>query len=184
VRDVFETFHAALVVGDGKLAADCTSRLTLEYYERCVTRARSAGALEVHLLPLAEKLMVLRIRHHITQDALQGMDGRAAFAHGVSRRWLAQQDMLERAGVGGVTVDGDTAEARMTLDGSPTLQHMRFRREAGQWRIDLRAMAEATGTALAREARELKISEDEHIERILSGDADFPLPEDIWAPLR
>lgn len=183
VRNVFESFHAALLVGDGGLAADCTSRLTMEYYERCAGQARSATALELHLLPLAEKLMVLRIRHHVSQDALGSMDGRAAFVHSVSRRWLGQQDMLERAGIGGVTVKGDSAQARMTLDGAPTLQHMRFRLEAGQWRIDLRGMAEASGTALAREARELGISAEEHIGQILRGNASFPLPEDIWAPL-
>jgi len=183
VRNVFESFHAALLVGDGGLAADCTSRLTMEYYERCATGARSATALELHLLPMAEKLMVLRIRHNIAQEALRDMDGRAAFVHSVSRRWLGQQDMLERAGIGGVTVKGDTAEARMTLDGAPTLQHMRFRHEAGEWRIDLRGMAEASGTALAREARELGITEEQHIGQILNGEADFPLPEDIWAPI-
>lgn len=128
--------------------------------------------------------MVLRIRHHVSQDALSGMDGRAAFVHSVSRRWLGQQDMLERAGIGGVTVKGETAEARMTLDGAPTVQHVRFRLEVGEWRIDLRGMAEASGTALAREARELGISEEQHIGQILDGDAEFPLPEDIWAPLR
>ena len=182
VKATFKAYQTALLKRDGARAAAVMNRGTLDYYQRMRDLAVTGKADQVKKLPMLDKLMVIRMRHQIPLAQLEAMDGKAAFAYGVSKGWVG--DNVAKVGAGPVEITGDRASLTFMVGGEPTPAKLALQREDGAWRIDLVSLFELSGAGFKRLQEESGKSEDDFILELIGQLTAKPAPATIWNPPR
>ena len=163
-HDVFETYKKALLARDGEAAAVTVSAGTIAYYEEMRKLALTGTRTEVKQRRLIDRLFVVVERVRVPVDELRSSDGRRLLILGVKEGWI-NAESVERLGVASFSTRGDQATARMAVGGETTPLEMIFRREGGQWRVDLTSLFPAMNFALQTLAKDAGISDDDLIFR-------------------
>jgi hypothetical protein len=176
IRACFERYRKAAGAGDGAAAARDLDANTVAYYAQLRTAALSAP--DVHGLPPNDKLLILRIRLELSPDQLSSFDARALIAYAISKGW-AEGAQMKTSSLGKINVDGDKADAELLMGGKPSGAQLRFRREKGDWHLDLAANNENMKIAFAALKSRSKLSEDELIVQILKETTGRPVPEKV-----
>jgi hypothetical protein len=182
VKSTFKAYQTALVKRDGAGAAAVVDRGTIAYYQRVRDLAVAGKADEVKKLPLLDKLMVVRMRHQVPLAQLKAMDGKAAFAFGVSQGWVG--DNVAKVGAGPVEIKGDRASLTFMVGGEPTPAKLGFQREGNAWRVDLVSLFQLSGAGFKKHQEESEKSEDDFILELIGQLAGKPVPATIWNPPR
>lgn len=182
VKDVFEAYRFALVHGDGDTAANNVSTGTIAQYEKRLELALTATKEQLQNEKLSDRLSALMLRHRMMPHKLREMDGRSIFAHAVDYGWIGRE-VVEKWNVRSVAVDGDRAAAQAGVDDSEGTRLFHFLRENGSWKLNLLATSQQTDLVLASQAREIGITNDELLFRILAGTTGRPPSDSIWEPV-
>ena len=130
VRATWARYRKAALAGDGVTAAHELAADTLRHYAELRTAALVAP--DIHGLPLADKLLVVRMRHELTVEELAALDGPTLAARMIARHWV---DLNDGATLGAIHVHGDTAEAAL-LGEAPIEPTLVFRREPSGWHLE------------------------------------------------
>jgi hypothetical protein len=170
----------AAAARDGAGAAAVVDRGTIAYYQRMRDLAVAGKADDVKKLPLLDKLMVLRMRHQIPLAQLKAMDGKGAFAFGVSQGWVG--DNVAKMGAGPVEITGDRATVTFLVGGKPTPAKLALQREGNAWRIDIVSLFQLSGEAFRKLQQESEKSEDAFMFELLEQISGKPVPATIWNP--
>lgn len=183
VRDAFEGYRRALIEEDGEAAAARVSAGTLEAYQRFRDLALTGDRDALEELSMVHRMQVLLFRHRIDADALEAMDGRAAFAHAVDQAWVGAGG-IERLEVHHVSVRGDQATANVGVGPAPSPDLFRFRREDGDWRFDLMPTLGAAEGALRQMAAARGVEANEFLLGMIGSMSGEPATEALFDPPR
>ena len=183
VRAAFEAYRRALMDEDGDAAADRVTAETLEDFQQYRDWALTAREGGVRALSLSERMQVLLLRHRIQPEALERMDGRAAFVHAVDHGWVGKSGVV-RIELHDITLRGARAMAVVGVDGTPSSERMHFRKQGGRWRVHLGPVMEAADRVLEQLAAQRGMTEDEFIFWMVTTLSGEPVTEAIWDPPR
>lgn len=192
--------YAALSGQDDPKSVELLAGSTLRHYEFLRDAALYASAEQVRRIPLEDRALVYTLRASVPADALAAFDG-AAFARHCTGKGLcgvAAPDPGESPpALSHVTVL-DAARAIGEL-GAPTGTHYQFgpefALEQGQWKVRAEALVADASAAIAQQARQAGISEQDLLARIVGrlldsdelptlGTLDRPLRDDAAARTR
>jgi hypothetical protein len=181
VREAFYAYKHAAILAAGRSAARLASRGTLDYYGRMRALALEAKEAETRKLPLAEKLMVLSLRHRIGGPTLAGMTAEAVFAHAVSKRWI-DEDTVATGEVGSVDVEGRVARAAYFQAGQSMPYRFGFSKEEDGWKLDFVPLLTGSAEQLAPVIRASGQTEDAFVIALLEKGTGKAVPASIWGP--
>ncbi len=186
VRDVFEGYKRALLVGDGRAAADLVDAATTEYWEQLRALARDGDEEVIARRSFLERLLVLAVRQRFPAEVLDRLELAEVMKVAVDAGWIAGS-AIEQLEMGEVTVDGSTARGVVVQSGlaalapadSATPLVYEFVRERGQWRFRFASLLHSLERLLAELLEQLGASEDEILFAIiesLGGERIVPQP--------
>lgn len=182
IRRLFALYRKALLENDPDAAYGLVDANTHRYYSALLEAARYADAEALRSAPFLDRLGVVQTRHMISPAVLMTLDGRSYFRYAVENGWFSR-DSVASLRVGAVEVRGDVATAAMhnAMQKLPT--PFTFRRDDGEWRIDLTAvMRQANDTMLAA-ARDAGMSEDSFVFWIVGTVSGRPVDPSVWNPV-
>lgn len=167
---------------DGERAVPFLDRSTIDYYQRLRDHAMRTSRDELQQLRTIDLMTVLLVRHEMTREEVEAMDGRALIVHGVDRGWIGREGVINLS-VGEVTVSGDAATAKILVRGKPTPLRYQFRKEDGSWRLDLHAYMPVAETAFQSLIEESGEESDAFVLRLIAITSGRKADDDIWQPL-
>ncbi len=183
VRDTFERYRAALRKQDGEAVAALVTAGTRGYYDELARLTATAGPEEIGTRSVTERMNVALLRHQLAPERAAGMDGRALLGFAV-QRGLVDKSSAGDVQLGEITVTGDTAVVSVTSPGKrngPELAPRTFVKEAGEWRVDLLPVIEATDKSLAELAKKHNMTEDAVIFKLVSAATGTPVDASVFA---
>ena len=148
VRAAFDAYRTAVTARDGRSAALLVSAGSLAAQERLRDLALVAPQGEVEALPPTDRLMVLRLRHEFTAEELRPLSGADLIRIAVEEAWSSPKVLAPLTAVA-VEQQEDVAALRVERAGEPVPIRLKFRREAGAWKLDLVELAHGSDAALA-----------------------------------
>lgn len=180
IRATFDRYRKAVASKDGAAAALEVDDNTVAYYGHI--RNDALIALDVHGLPMVDKIFVLRTRSELSADALSALDGRGLLAHALSAGWITSVQ-LGRAVLGDIRVTGDRADAQLIVGKVIAPDRFVFHRDKGRWRVDLTAFNEVSSRALDKLAEGSRLTEDQFAMKMLTQILGHSASEVVWRPL-
>ncbi len=183
IRAVFASMVQANLNSDGETAAAVITASSSERYPPLVRLAINADRAELERLDAWDLSEVLLMRLLGTRGELEGLDGRGYVAFAAGRGWYAIDPGVEQT-VDRVRVSGDTATARLLIDGEPTESFFTFRREDGVWKFDEESWRADYNAYIAEGADEAGVSIPEYIVQTLEEDHGREAPPSIWVPMK
>jgi len=153
VRQSFHGLKTALLQNRGEDAAGLVSQSTLALTERARDLALYGTQAELEAQPTAILVAALSLRQSIRPDELRSMPAHDLVAHVVNTD-LTRDGPVAAIDIGGVRVDQGTALADVVSNRPFPVSQLRFNKEQGVWKLDLRDVAYGD-TAIDRVARRL-----------------------------
>ena len=181
VRACYTEYFTALREGDGQGAAQLVDSRTVAYYDSMLVLAREADSLRVAQLPLMDRITVLGMRLRGTPQVLGSMNGRGALAFAIDQGMMGSMG-IEGLDLGTIGVDGDVAQAPLTMHGFPTPASFMFHREDGRWHIDITSLFGLSRVALDHLATSRGAAAEALLMELVTGDATAQLPGSVWHP--
>jgi len=182
VREAFLGYRTAILTGDGETAAELVTERTRTLYREFADDALTLDKPGLDGLHVMDRISVMQLRHQMTRQQLESMNGGEIVAYAVDHGWIGK-DGAARLQIGNFTVEGDSASAPILGgDGKETLLRMRFAREQGLWRLDLVEMMALTRVAIAQAIRQTGLTEDEFILFALEATSGRKPGPEIWSP--
>ena len=182
VQDALHGYIAAMANRRGGEVIRLISRDSLAYYGDMQTLALLGSPSDIAALPmLLDRFLVLSLRHHFPTAELAAFSPEQLVTSAV-RRGLMRVDGLRAFGIGGVDLRGDEAMAVLTLSGRATPFRIRFVREDGCWRLDLRSIAILGEPAIRNVVAALRVDENEALRIWLEISTGVPIGPEIWQP--
>jgi hypothetical protein len=153
VRQSFHGLKAALLQNRGEDAAGLVSQSTLALTEQARDLALYGTQAELEAQPTAMLVAALSLRQTIPPRDLQSMPAHDLVAHVVNTD-LTRDGPVAGIDIGGVRVDRETALADIVSNRPFPVAQLRFNKEQGVWKLDLREVAYGD-TAIDRVARRI-----------------------------
>jgi hypothetical protein len=153
VRQSFHGLKTALLQNRGEDAAGLVSQSTLALTEQARDLALYGTQAELEAQPTAMLVAALSLRQSIPAADLQSMPAYDLVAHVVNTD-LTRDGSVVAIDIGGVRVDRGTALADVVSNRPFPVSQLRFNKEQGVWKLDLRDVAYGD-TAIDRVARRL-----------------------------
>ena len=153
VRQSFHGLKTALLQNRGEDAAGLVSQSTLALTEQARDLALYGTQAELEAQPTAMLVAALSLRQSIPAADLQSMPAHDLVAHVVNAD-LTRDSPVAGIDIGGVRVDRGTALADVVSNRPFPVSQLRFNKEQGVWKLDLRDVAYGD-TAIDRVARRL-----------------------------
>lgn len=186
VRATFDRYRQAALAHDGTTAASVVTPGSLDYYQHMRDLALDAPRGQVDALPMADRLLVLRLRHEFDAAELQPLSGADLIRTSIEEAWSSPKALLPIS-VGAVAIHADQAAATATRAGEPVAIRLVFQLVAGNWRLDLTELARGSDTALADALRyradRAKVDLDTATRWALEDTSGHLVGKDLWAPL-
>jgi hypothetical protein len=188
VAAAFERYKAALMARDGAAAISLVTPASLAHHERLRDLALHAPQAVVEALPLADRILVFRLRHEFTAGELLPLSGADLVRLGVEEAWSSPKAMQPLA-VAAVEAGGDGgALAAVTRAGEPVPVRLVFRPgPGGGWRLDLVELARGSDAALeaALRSRAERAGVDFHtaVTWAIEDTSGHLVDKDLWRPL-
>lgn len=186
VRTAFDRYRAAVTARDGTAALAVVTAGSIAHQDRLRELALTAPPAEVAVLPPADRLMVLRLRHEFTAEELRSLTGAELISIAVEEAWSSPK-VLAPLTVAEVEQMGEVATLRVERAGEPVPMRLLLRREGGSWRLDLVELARGSDGALAEtlafRAARAKVAEDEVVRWVVEDTSGHLVVKDLWVPL-
>lgn len=186
VRASFQRYVAALAARDGLAAVTLVTPTSLAHQERLRDLALRAPRAEVQALPMADRLMVLRLRHEFTAAELRPLSGADLLRIAVDEAWNSPKP-LQVLTIAGVEEGRDTAIASVTRAGEPVPLRLVFHQDPNGWRLDLVELARVSDAPLAAtltfRAGRAKVDLDAALRWAIEDTSGHLVDKDLWLPL-
>ena len=153
VRQSFHGLKTALLQNRGEDAVGLVSQSTLALTEQARDLALYGTQAELEAQPTAMLVAALSLRQSIPAADLRSMPAHDLVAHVVNTD-LTRDGSVAGIEIGGVRVDRGTALADIVSNRPFPVSQLRFNKEQGVWKLDLRDVAYGD-TAIDRMARRL-----------------------------
>lgn len=183
IEQVFLSYRAAILAGEGTAAAGLLSQSTYDYYDHARQMALSGDARTVQDLPLSDQVQILLYRIRVPQAALESLSPLGLIAHSIEQGWIAKQS-VEKIQPGEVKVRADEAIIHVVIDGEDRGPAFRFAREARGWRLDLVPVMRATDSSLRSALQREGMGESDFILAVVERAVDDEVGIEAWIPLR
>ena len=183
VHATFDGYKSAVLSQKGEAAVGFVTKGTVEEFQNYVNWALDADRKTLESLSLANRLQVVLIRHRVPAAELTKMDGKSCFVYAVDRDWIGKNGVIH-LGLGKVDISNERATAEATVGGEKTPLRMQFRKEGGQWRLDLKQLMQVANAGLVAMAKKEGITENELILVMAESVSGRKVPETIWDPVR
>jgi hypothetical protein len=173
---------------DGAAAVAVMSSRGLDEYTRLVKLALDGSKTDVQGLSPSEMSQVVQLRHRLTRQQLEKMDGRAYQEHATSDCWYAL-DLDEaggyESGIGSISVSGEVAYAEvLEADGTKSGVQAHFEREDGVWKVNEFSFQRVWDDELRELAAENDLSIPEMVVLFEQWETGEQIRNSIWEPLR
>jgi hypothetical protein len=180
ILSTFEDYRSALLAADGQGALELVDSMTVQWYTDILADALTMPREKLDDLTFFEKYMVLRIRHGLSQEALEAMTGQELFVTAVAQGWI-DSSSLEDIQLGRTQVQADEAdEAWLSLEQAPDVPVFHFVKENEQWKFALCRTFEQVNAVFEQEVAESGYSEDRFIKILLERASDSRVDERIF----
>ena len=133
IRKTFENYKKALLNDNGKQAADCIDKTTLEYYVEMIEIAKKADSIAIKSFSSFNKRIVLIIHERISVEKSASFNAKKLFAYLIDNRLIAKNE-IEQISIGEIIIEGNFAKAYY---GEEYVSYCDFTKEKGQWKINL-----------------------------------------------
>ncbi|MBI2422711.1 MAG: hypothetical protein HYV27_07765 [Candidatus Hydrogenedentes bacterium] len=182
VENCYRNHKTAIAHKDGESALALASSASLKYFGELLELALHGTKEDLFEHSLADKYLILSIRHRAPADKVRELDGATLYQMSVDRGWLGEATTLDRE-IGTVEVDGATAHGAQVLGGERTGGLFHFVKEDGVWRIELAYQLEIVETMLRSALKESQIPEESFFVQILGVATNKPVNPAVWEPL-
>ena len=186
IRAAFDRYRQAALTHDGAAAAGLVTPGSLDHYQRLRDLALRGPRSEVEALPMADRLLVFRMRHEFTAVELQPMSGADLIRTSIEEAWSAPKVLVPLT-ITSVAVVADAAVATPTRAGDPVPIRLLFRPSAGGWQLDLVELARGADTALEEalrfRANRAKVDLDTVTRWAIEDTSGHLVDKDLWVPL-
>jgi hypothetical protein len=186
VRAAFERYRAAAEARDGAAAVALVTPASQAYYQRLRDLALNAPRAEVAALPMADRLMVFRLRHEFTTAELAPLTGADLIATSIAEAWSSPK-ALQPIAIASVELAGDGAIALPTRAGEPVPLRLVFCPAAGAWQLDLQELARGADAALEAtlqlRAKRARVDLDTAMRWAIEDTSGQLVDKDLWLPL-
>ncbi len=186
VRAAFDRYRAALTAKDGAAAAAMVTPSSIAYHERLRDQALHAPRQEVSALPMADRLMVFRLRHEFTADELRPRSGADLIRTSAEEAWSSPKP-LQVLTIASVERTQGAAVAIPTRAGEPVPLRLVFRPASGGWQLDLVALARSSDAALESSlrfrAKRAGVDLDTAVKWAIEDTSGHLVDKDLWSPL-
>ncbi|MFD0203658.1 MULTISPECIES: hypothetical protein [Saccharothrix] len=166
IRQAFADYRDAARAKDGAAAAKVLSQDSLDYYREMRDLSLTGTAEQLGDQGTTTMMMVYVMRAEFDATELRGMSAEQLVAAAVEKG-LVSESSLDNVDLGTMTVDGETATAKMTVSGKPAGIEMTFRKEDGSWRFDAHSIMAAVDESLKAVAKQQGLSMEEFIDTAL-----------------
>jgi hypothetical protein len=133
IKSIFSNYQQLVENKKGSEAVSFVDSKTLDYYGKIASLAIYGDSAKIQSLEYLEKVNVLSIRHKFQKDKIVQIAGRGElFITLVNEGSLAGPRME----ITDVIVNGNSAQATITIDEEKQPYYFLFNKEGGQWKID------------------------------------------------
>ena len=179
VGDVWWRYLQAVRQRDGAAAAATVTAATLARYDGLRDAALHADRAVLERLPLTDQLTVMVWRARVPVAVLRGGDARALLASSVE---VGLNGDGTSSGLADAVPDGDIAVGHYLRGTDGSMATVRFRRESGVWRLDLRSLLDAAEAATTRQWTQSGLVRGEFVARALAADLTPAQVAQAYAP--
>jgi hypothetical protein len=183
IRQVFGSYRAALLAGQGEAAAVLLSRSTHAYYDEMRRLALFGDAASVQRLSMVDQINVLLLRLRIPVDELERLSPQELIVHAVNQGWIGKNG-VSNTQAGEVLTEGDVAVVHAIVGGRDAGPMFRFNREDGAWRLDLVPTMRAVNAALQTAAQAAGVSEQQFMLGAIGSVVGRRVGPEAWVPPR
>lgn len=170
---------------DGPGAVAVMSQRALDEYTNIVKIALDGTKADVQSLSPLEMLQVIQLRHRLTRQQLEQMDGRAYQEYATGECWYTGGQATWEESIGKIYVSGDTAYAEVRgIDGEASGVQGHFEREEGVWKVNQFSFMRVWDDELRRLAAQFNISVPDMIVRFEEMATLDNIRSRIWEPMR
>ena len=178
----YQQYRQAIESRDGERAASLVSRASLDYYGKMLALALHGKREDLGGLGLADKYLVLCIRHRLPRETVPSLTAETLYATVVAKAWFGRAHTQGRD-MGAVTVSKNAARGVQVVQGQETDESITFLREKGDWKIDLGYQTAIIEAELAKAMKMSTLPEETFLVHILGVATQKRVPSDVWEPL-
>ena len=188
IRQVFDSYKAALVGGDGALAASLVDAATVDYFVELRQLALSGEEAAVRAQSFIDRLLIVSIRHVMDAETIRGLELSDLIERAMTEGWIGG-DTISQLVMGAVTIEGDLAtgevltSSSLTDAGSPSAVEdlsYQFVRERGRWRFRFSSLVEGLNELIRRFAELLGAEEDTLIFTLVENFSGRKVLPEVW----
>lgn len=136
IYECFENYKNAVHDGATESASYYVDQNTLTYYDAMLEHIRKSDSLELTELPVNEQLLIITIRHNLTKEKINELNGKALFKLLITPEYTDTESILSQE-IGTIIVEGNEAEGKIISLGSESPWGYKFYRTADEWKIDV-----------------------------------------------
>lgn len=186
VRSVFYHYRQAALAHDGGGAAGLVTPGSVDYFQKMRDLALRAQRTELEMLPMADRLLVFRLRHEFTATELEPLSGADLIRTSIDEAWTSPKVLLPIT-ITSVDVGAGAATATPSRAGEPVPIRLVFRRSAASWRLDLVELARGSDAALEEalrlRANRARVDLDTATRWAIEDTSGHLVDKDLWVPL-
>ncbi|MDR3226987.1 MAG: hypothetical protein LBT56_04880 [Prevotellaceae bacterium] len=169
IKECFEIYKNSLLNISGNEAIKVVDENTIKYYSTMLEYAQTIKYNELQKLSLMNKILVLTLRHILTLDELNKMNGEKLFIWAIDYGMISMQD-TENLLLKDIVIDkNDRNQAKGLLVASKYNigYKIKFVKEQGSWKIDLTSMFNFAEKLFQTTRKQLDMTEEQFIHATL-----------------
>lgn len=134
-------------------------------------------------LPLADKFLVLSIRHRVPVEKAAELTPKSLYVLTVGKRWLGTATTQDRSIDTVTVVSAEKAQASQLVQGGKTNETIAFHKESGAWKIDLDYQSAIMNAMLTKALKESRLPEKDFFAQILGVATHKRVLPTLWEPM-
>ena len=183
VRACYDGFMKAFNSKNGEQALTFVSEKSLQYYGTMLKVALHGEAKALEPLALADKYLVLSIRHRAPSDQVSELTPKSLYVLAVSNAWIGIAATGNRTIDTITMVSAEKAEVTQLAAGAKTNETITFHKENGAWKVNLAYQNAFINTMLTKALKESALPEKDFFGQILYVATSKRVLPSIWEPL-
>jgi len=136
VSGIFKNYQTAVLNNKGEDAAKYVSDGTIQYYSNLLPLVKSATPGEIRRLDLLDQMVIFLFRGTLTEEQILTSNGRDIYIISADKGQV-NKDAVIRQTIKNIQINDNFASADLLIDGRKLPVQQEFRKENGEWKIDL-----------------------------------------------
>ncbi|TQV75544.1 hypothetical protein FLL45_11555 [Aliikangiella marina] len=180
IQKLFKEYKALITKND-PTTIDRISQETIKYFGHTLELVKYATKQELLDASLLEHSNAILYRHVLPKNKLANITPQALFQFSVINGFSGEGN-YSRMAISHVVVDDKKAFANMTFDGRGIPNRFYFKKEAGEWKVDLIAMLLDSERFLEFEFKKNKVPKSDFVLGYIKYVTQTPVPNEIYIP--